>query len=242
MNIPTGIMLGEIILHFMPFWEDAVWLEKFKKVEPVAGKINILLSHIAINGSVNNDGSKVSDSGISANLFKPFSSVLLGHYHNQSKPASNVYHLPSLNQSSFGEDDQKGFTVLYSDGSHELVLSRAPKYLKLEIDLATTKKAQIEKIKKEYGNSGNHIEVSLIGPEKMVSSIDKEQFESIGIRVKKKASVIQDELDDPVDEVEELPKYNSSSIKEEFTAFLDQEAVSDRELGIKLLNKKLGVC
>ena len=56
---------------------------------------HILGTHIAVTGSVNNDGTHVS-STISPKLFKNYFKVFSGHYHNQQKIGSNLLDLISL--------------------------------------------------------------------------------------------------------------------------------------------------
>ena len=50
--------------------------------------------------------------------FEGFKAVLCGHYHNRVKiKGTNIEYIGSSRQHSFGEDERKGYTILYSDGS-----------------------------------------------------------------------------------------------------------------------------
>jgi exonuclease SbcD len=233
----------DIYLHFMPFFEEKMWLKEYKEykdhventgVSLSSGK-HILCSHIAVNGSVNNDGSKV-ESTIKPSLFKNFHKVFLGHYHNQSQPADNIYHLPSIQQNNFGEDNKKGFTVLNSDGSHELVKSEFKEYIKVKIDIDNKTQKEVEKLAKEYFKSDDNVRIELSGTESQLKSIKKDVLRENGIDVKTKVKEIEDNI--TFDEGEEIKQFDKTSLKEEFVVFCDINDL-DLEKGNKYLNKKL---
>ena len=142
---------SNIFLHFIPFFSNDLWIEKFEELivrEEILSTStsirHILCSHIAVQGSQNNDGTIV-ESNIKHTMFKDFYKVFLGHYHNQQR-INNIFHLPSLQQNNFGEDEDKGFTVLYDDGSHELIKSNFKPYRKIKIDVDKASKKEINEV------------------------------------------------------------------------------------------------
>jgi len=219
-------------LNFISYFKDEVWLQQFKQLSLLKDGINILCSHRAFNGSVNNDGSKVEET-ISPKVVSDYKSVFLGHYHNQSKVGSNIFHLPSIQQNNFGEDEEKGFTVLYDDGSHELVKSSFKPFIKVKIDVNKTSKEEINNYINEYQKQSEnaHIRFILEGNEEILKSINKEKFLQAGIDVKTKSceiGVIED-----FDTVE-ITKYNDENIIEEFEMFCEEKGLDFNE-GVKYL-------
>ena len=235
----TGIdklELDGITLHFIPFWKENIWLDKYNwylENQKTWNIQNILCSHIAVNGSVNNDGTKV-ESGIKASLFKEFDKVFLGHYHDQHKPAANIYHLPSIQQNNFGENNEKGFTVLYSDGSHELVKSKFKEYVKVKIDIDNTSKKEFNDLISTYSEEVNDKYVRFIveGSEDKIKSLNKDVLQSCGIDVKTVNKEIENVIVD-FDAVE-IKKYTKEDLNEEFKQFCE-EYEKDYEEGISYL-------
>lgn len=82
---------------------------------------NILYIHEGINGAL----SQPSDKELPAKIFEPFDKILVGHYHNRTKiKNTNIEYIGSSRQHNFGEDEEKGYTILYSDGSHKFVKTK----------------------------------------------------------------------------------------------------------------------
>lgn len=228
-------------VYFLPFWSDSVWSSEYSgfvgdylgqaRGEKMEG-INILCSHIAVQGSTNNDGTKVQ-SEISHKMFKYFDKVFLGHYHNAQKIGTNIYHLPSIQQNNFGENSDKGFTVLYSDGSHETIKSNFREYIKVKIDLNELSKEDILRLKEEYSKVTEESTVRFIfeGTEDKLKSINKEEFYALGIDVKTENKDI--EIIEDFDTVE-ITKYTNENIVEEFQLFCEEYKKSF-ETGVKYL-------
>ena len=229
-----------IELNFIPYFEEEIWLSKFNEfIDYLNFKgdniKHILCTHIAITGSVNNDGKSVS-SKISQKLFKDFFKVFSGHYHNQQKIGSNFYHLPSIQQNNFGEDRDKGFTVLYNDGSHELIKSKFKEFFKLKIDLNTVSNDDLSVLKREYKNNNGNIRFEFIGSETQLKSLDKDEFNRLGIDVKTKLKEIIDDIS--YSESTEVVEHTKDSIVEAFKEFCEKEELN-LEQGIIYLKKKL---
>lgn len=224
----------------MPFINNDIWIQNFNNLkESINGSFtkdfkHILCSHIAVNGSVNNDGSK-QESTIKPSLFKEFHKVFLGHFHNRHKIGANIYHLPSIQQNNFGEDEEKGFTVLYDDGSHELIKSKFKPFIKVKIDVNKTSKEELNEVIKEYEKQSQNASVRFIleGSGEKLKSISKEKFLQAGIDVKTKNCEI-DTIED-FDTVE-ITQYTDENIIDEFDEFCELKDL-DFETGIKYLKK-----
>ena len=231
----------KIQLNFIPFFSEEVWVEQFESLRktpqlPVLeGCKEILLTHIAVTGSRNNDGTMVSSS-LSPGLFKDFFKVFSGHYHDQQKIGSNFYHIPSIQQNNFGENAEKGFTVLYADGSHELIKSKFKEFVKVQIDLDTIESDELLSLKRKYKGSDSNIRFEFKGSDNVLKSLKKEDFTSIGIDVKTKSREVEDDI--IFSESTEVIEHTGGSIIEEFKKCCEKENWNV-EQGLKYLNKKL---
>lgn len=237
-----GIPFIEHGLHinFLPFFEESTWINKFKELceyigEDIVNGKRILCTHIAVTGSRNNDGSLVS-STLSSSMFKDFYKVFSGHYHDQQKIGSNFYHIPSIQQNNFGENPDKGFTVLYSDGSHDLVDSNFRQYLKVVIDLDEKSIAELDTFKKFYANRDANVRFEVTGSENVLKSLHKEDFTILGIDLKTKSKEIEGDIKYAAEA--EVKEHTASTIKEEFAIFCEENKL-DLETGLKYLNQIL---
>lgn len=136
-------------INCIPFFLNDQWVEK----EKLLPRADILLSHLALNGSVNNDGTRV-DSSITPSSLNSYQKVFLGHYHNYQELTPSIVHLPSLKQNNFGENDLKGCTVLYSDTSFEITPLSFKKFITREVDLSKQEdQLNLKEIIENYDNS-----------------------------------------------------------------------------------------
>jgi exonuclease SbcD len=238
----AGVMpLGDFRIVMLPFFSEEVWIKNFEELDPDGfhidfndGKKYILFTHIAVTGSRNNDGKLVSSS-ISVKMFEKFFKVFSGHYHDQQKIGKNFYHIPSIQQNNFGEDEDKGFTVIYDDGSHELYWSDFKKYINVEFDLNDLNYLDIVTSKKLYEQSGDNIRFTIRGTENQLKVINKQEFELAGINIRTINKDIEESIKFANDEIVEL---NASLIADEFSKFCDKNGL-DEETGLKYLKQIL---
>ncbi len=116
----------DCLLHIIPYFpEDSKFLtvlDEVKSQSLVKGKKNYLYIHEGVNGALSTPAEKE----VPANIFTEFDWVYAGHYHNRCiVPDSNVEFIGSSRQHNFGEDEAKGYTVLYSDGKSEFIQNKA---------------------------------------------------------------------------------------------------------------------
>jgi len=242
-NRAGGVPIGNIMFQLLPYFKETMWLERFRELEEYVGefgtddfpgKKHVLLSHIALNGSTNNDGTKVN-CNISVSDFKNWDLVLLGHYHDQQQVGVNVFHIPSIQQNNFGENDQKGFTVVYDDCSFELHKSSFKEYKKVVIDFDNTTKKQLETILKDQQCVDKFVRLEFVGSSDRLKALNKEELQSLGFNITVKVKEIEDTIEFAEEEIKEHTK---ESIVEEFKQFCTEKS-KDYEIGIIHLNKKL---
>lgn len=222
-------VLGQYKFWLMPFYRQDVYLEKFEMCTPL-GRC-VLFSHTAIQGSINNDGSKV-ESSIKASLFKGFEKVFLGHYHNRQQPAKNIFHLPSVQQNNFGEDEDKGFTVLYDDLSFDLVKSVFKPYKEIVVDARTVTSEELVELSKSSVD-GVNLRLTFTGDKQAVKKIDRKKFTAVGISVQVK---YDDVNVDEVDEHQNIIAMTGTSIAEKFEEFCKEKGY-DYIKGYELLKE-----
>lgn len=233
----TGVMLKNVAAYFVPFYQQDVWVKHFKNIRGIAqGDASILFSHTAIEGSINNDGSVV-ESSIKASMFKDFDRVFLGHYHNAQQPARNVFHLPSVAQNNFGEDEEKGYTVLYDDLSFETVKSDFKPYRSITLDAGTVTRDDIKSVVEDAKSENFYMRVVLTGTQEQVKGVDRKKLQAAGISVKVKYDDV--EVTEPKHQAETVKELSGTDIKEKFVKFCEANSYSVEE-GLSLLNETMG--
>ena len=127
----------------LPFFKevDALlpYLDQLKEMD--VPEKSILLTHVAIDGVMNNDGSEIK--GILArDAFKRFEKVIVGHYHEKQN-FNNIFYIGSLLQNNFGENDLKGITYFYDTGEMVQEPIGERRYLTIDVDLEKLVKANL---------------------------------------------------------------------------------------------------
>lgn len=223
-------------IYLLPFFEEETWTKYYNEMLidfPLSKtKKNILLTHTAFSNSINNDGSKIS-SKIDYSLLGKWDLVLSGHYHNLQQPFKNTFHIPSIRQKDFGEDGEKGFTVLAPDLSMQTKVASFPKYITEKVDLSTQSFSDVKNKAVELRETYANVRVVVEGPIELVQAFDAQELEGIGIRVKKKNPEIDTSMEfaETCDQIEELTQ---EKILVEFESFCEKENISFEE-GVKYL-------
>lgn len=213
-----------------PFFEDKMLCEDLK----LHNGSNVLVGHWSCDGSTylgKTDQNKV----INKKLLSKWDKVYLGHYHNYHEVNENTTHLPSLLQDNFGEDNIKGFTIIYDDLSYEVVKGKFKEFVKVCIDINETSIKEVSKKVKDYENFEGVVRFEITGDDSKLKSVDKSIFTDFGIDVKlkfdKKYTLEQNEEKKPI--LNEV--YNEVNIRNEFKKFCEDKGY-DYAFGSNLLN------
>lgn len=228
---PQEVIIDTVECHFIPFYSQDVWLNKFKELGYPRTKRSILFSHTAVQGSINNDGKKVNNK-IQLSLFNRYGKVFLGHYHDAQQPGSNVFHLPSTRQNNFGEDENKGFTILYDDITFDFIKAQFVPFKEIKVNLSTAIKEELMSLAKTDTNDAN-IRVTLVGDQQAVKAINKKWFTDNGISVKAKYTDVEVSESDETETVQEL---TGSDMLQKFETFCEEKGYNYQE-GLKLLKE-----
>tara|TARA_R110000822_G_scaffold161_3_gene764 strand:- start:23291 stop:24316 length:1026 start_codon:yes stop_codon:yes gene_type:complete len=214
----TQINIKGTSITMMPFFSDDMLIPKL--LEAKGG--DILLSHFEMAGSTNL-GRTSEKSTINKQLLNKWKKTYLGHYHNHHEITKDIVHLPSFIPANFGEDNNKGFSILYDDLSYEIIKGRFREFSKISINLEEVNISQIKQLIKTHKNSCNSIRFEFTGSESKLKALDKSLFAKTGIDVKSKYTqrFTYDESDVQPPTINE--RYSESDIESTFKSFCDDK-------------------
>lgn len=239
----TYLQLKDIGLVFQPFITEDKWIEavtSIKSSKDIDLSKTILLSHIAVNGSVNNDNTKV-ESNINREFLNDFRLTLLGHYHNTHEVNKNVIHLPSIRQKTFGEDTNKGFTVIYSDFSYEIINCTSKEYITLSLDSDKVDSKMIDDIIDEYNDNKENVNlrIEFRGNTADIKSLDVSKLKANGIKLKFVSSDQKDrKISQDLKDIEVVDFESNEKIIEAFEEFCQEKSIDVKE-GLSYLKQVL---
>ena len=242
-------IIGGCPVAFVPYFGDEKWKKEFNKARGITedqyqeGDIDgntpaFLITHIAIDGVRNNDGSEVFND-LKPGMFDLYTKVFVGHYHNASKIGKNVYYTGSAYQKDFGENiTDKGCTIVYDDGNFEFVPLKFPKYIKhiINVNDSETLRNLIEKYE---GEEYNHIRFIIRGRKVDASKIDINGIESKGIQCQFESVEEKEAIDNSVDA--DALNYDKRSVTKDFIKFCSENNIKGAHMkyGLSLIKNLL---
>lgn len=224
------------LLHMIPYFpENGSFCEKLDSVKTIVDplKRNFLYIHEGINGAL----SQPSDKELPTNLFDDFERVFVGHYHNRCViPKTRIEYIGSSRQFNFGEDEEKGYTVLYSDGSHEFVKNQVnTRYKVIDIDADKVDINLMDLLDEIKADGRYKVKVRVHSSSTKVDTINKAELLSAGAS---KVEVIVENIDaDEVISSSLFEKFDREKINESYKEFCVQKEIEDVELGLHYLSK-----
>lgn len=246
------IIVPDCLVCMVPYYSDSKWLGEFHELEERIDELleegdidknysKILITHMGFDGVRNNDGSEV-ESIIKPSMFDDWDAVLIGHYHNASTLSENVIYPGSAYQCNYGENiTDKGFTVVYSDGSTEFVPSKFPKYIREDVD-ATDKETLRNLLEKYDGEDYNHIRFVFHGKKTDCEKINIADIQGkYGIDCKFVSTEEKEAIE--MSESDSVLEYTKQSLTKDFIKFCSDNEIKGKELkyGLDLI-KGIGVC
>lgn len=221
------------VMNYFP--EKGSFVERFDEMckEIIENHKSILYLHQGIRGGL----STANDDELPAQIFDKFDNVLVGHYHDRKTiPGTNIEYVGASRQHNFGEDEEKGYTILYSDGSYEFIKNEANiRYKVIDIDLNGIDKSFFETLKRIKTDDRYRVKVRIACQSNQVSSIDKEAMIECGAT---KVELVTEQTQVRVAEGQDLSKkYDKSGIKQEYANFCSEKGIDNIELGLTYLNK-----
>lgn len=224
------------LLHMIAYFpEDGSFCSKLNDVKQNAidpAKKNYLYIHEGINGAL----SQPSEKELPANIFDEFERVFVAHYHNRCViPKTRIEYIGSSRQHNFGEDEQKGYTVIFEDGTHEFVQNRANiryKVIDIDGDKVDINLTDLLDEIREGGRYRTKVRVHTT-PEKS-GAINKSILLEAGAS---KVEIITEAIEQVKTVSSSLfEKFDSHKIRETYTEFCREKAIEDIELGLSYLS------
>lgn len=205
-------------------WKCLLLNKKYKK--------NYLYLHEGINGALLHS----SDNELPVHIFAEFDKVFVGHYHNRNIiNGSNIEYIGASRQHNFGETEDKGYTMLYSDGSYEFIKNQVNKrYRVIEVPEEKVNIHLYDLLEelKEDDRYKVKVKVAVKTPD---TSIDKEKLLKAGAT--KVELIVED-----ADIIQYVPshvldKYDGCKIKENYQKFCREKNIEEISLGLSYLSK-----
>lgn len=173
---------NKVQFHFLSYYEEGFYQKNLAELQVNSEEDTpaVLLTHYGIDGVLNNDSTEVN-SNVKANDFKYYKKVLIGHYHNASNPKKSIHYIGSTDPRNFGEDDEKGATILYDDFSRKLLQFEFKSYKKIVIEDFSFN--DVSDIIKKYKDENQHVKIEFIGKRDQLIKVDKKKLIEAGIQV-----------------------------------------------------------
>lgn len=224
-----------LLLAVSYFPENGSFTERFKRItadvlrkysDTIRSKEDVILYlHEGIHGAL---GDFDIPGELPQELFKGYGAVLVGHFHNRTKiKGTNIEYIGASRQTSFGEDEEKGYTILYSDGSYEFVKNEVNKrYVTLEIDAD-----QIGNYRPDDDERYLR-KIKVRATEQQAKTIKRQDLLDMGFN---KAEIIVESPNETQIKAEDLTqKYDKSGITQAYKGFCEENNI-DNTLGLKYL-------
>lgn len=197
------------------------------------GRKVILYIHEGINGGL----AKMSETELSPDVFDDtWDEILVGHYHNRKHiQGTKIQYIGSSRQHGFGEDENKGYTLVDTEGNTHFVKNEANmRYVTLDYEFDTS----VDDIRPEvdkYIENGYKVRLRINCTPSQAASIQKEKYLELGITKldlsQKTEGVGESSSHDIVE------KYDKNGLIENYKKYCDSASVENPELGIEYLNK-----
>ena len=195
-------------------------------------KHNILYIHEGIKGGL----AMPSDDELPTKIFKDFDVVLVGHYHNRCKiKGTNIEYVGASRQHNFGEDEEKGYTILYDDGSYEFVKNESnTRYKVIDLALQDVDNHLIEELNDIKSNGKYKVKARINCSATDVQNIDKQKLLEAGAA---KVEIVTEKTIAKSIEAHSLDrKFDKTGIKQEYESFCSEKVI-DSSMGLQYLDK-----
>lgn len=241
----VSLPLGDdcrFVLHMMGYFpEDGSFCTRLDRLKEEAldpKRLNFLYIHEGINGAL----AQPNDKELPAKIFEEFDKVFVGHYHNRTIiDKTRIEYIGSSRQHNFGEDEEKGYTVIYTDGSHEFIKNQAnTRYRVIDVSAERAGLHLMDELREIDADGRYKIKVRVHAPQAAMKSVDKAALLDAGAT---KVELIAD--DEEMLEVAAsslFEKFDSHRIRETYEEFCREKQIDDVAIGLEYLSKIEGQC
>ena len=241
----VSLPLGDdcrFVLHMMGYFpEDGSFCTRLDRLKEEAldpKRLNFLYIHEGINGAL----AQPNDKELPAKIFEDFDKVFVGHYHNRTIiDKTRIEYIGSSRQHNFGEDEEKGYTVIYTDGSHEFIKNQAnTRYRVIDVSAERAGLHLMDELREIDADGRYKVKVRVHAPQAAMKAVDKAALLDAGAT---KVELIAD--DEEMLEVAAsslFEKFDSHRIRETYEEFCREKQIDDVAIGLEYLSKIEGQC
>ena len=241
----VSLPLGDdcrFVLHMMGYFpEDGSFCTRLDRLKEEAldpKRLNFLYIHEGINGAL----AQPNDKELPAKIFEDFDKIFVGHYHNRTIiDKTRIEYIGSSRQHNFGEDEEKGYTVIYTDGSHEFIKNQAnTRYRVIDVAAERAGLHLMDELREIDADGRYKVKVRVHAPQAAMKSVDKAALLDAGAT---KVELIAD--DEEMLEVAAsslFEKFDSHRIRETYEEFCREKQIDDVAIGLEYLSKIEGQC
>ena len=241
----VSLPLGDdcrFVLHMMSYFpEDGSFCTRLDRLKEEAldpKRLNFLYIHEGINGAL----AQPNDKELPAKIFEDFDKVFVGHYHNRTIiDKTRIEYIGSSRQHNFGEDEEKGYTVIYTDGSHEFIKNKVnTRYRVIDVSAERAGLHLMDELREIDADGRYKVKVRVHAPQAAMKSVDKAALLDAGAT---KVELIAD--DEEMLEVAAsslFEKFDSHRIRETYEEFCREKQIDDVAIGLEYLSKIEGQC
>lgn len=226
---------GGVAIHMMPYFpESGSFKSRFDKLVKLKdGVKNILYIHEGINGALSN-AIAGENKELPAEMFSAFDSVLVGHYHDRVHiEGTNVYYIGSSRQHNFGEDMDKGYTIIYDDGSFEFLENKVnTRYITFDEKFEDINKSTFSEIKTSQ-KEGYKVRVKIHCKSNQKKLINKIDFVNAGAA---KVETIEERIEEKVLVTASSVRFNKEGLKMSYSDFCEEKGDIEPEFGLKYID------
>ena len=241
----VSLPLGDdcrFVLHMMGYFpEDGSFCTRLDRLKEEAldpKRLNFLYIHEGINGAL----AQPNDKELPAKIFEDFDKVFVGHYHNRTIiDKTRIEYIGSSRQHNFGEDEEKGYTVIYTDGSHEFIKNQAnTRYRVIDVAAERAGLHLMDELREIDADGRYKVKVRVHAPQAAMKSVDKAALLDAGAT--KVELVADDEEMLEVAASSLFEKFDSHRIRETYEEFCREKQIDDVAIGLEYLSKIEGQC
>lgn len=241
----VSLPLGDdcrFVLHMMGYFpEDGSFCTRLDRLKEEAldpKRLNFLYIHEGINGAL----AQPNDKELPAKIFEEFDKVFVGHYHNRTIiDKTRIEYIGSSRQHNFGEDEEKGYTVIYTDGSHEFIKNKVnTRYRVIDVSAERAGLHLMDELREIDADGRYKVKVRVHAPQAAMKSVDKAALLDAGAT---KVELIADD-EEMLEVVASLlfEKFDSHRIRETYEEFCREKQIDDVAIGLEYLSKIEGQC
>ena len=164
------------------------------------------------------------------------------YYHNRTIiDKTRIEYIGSSRQHNFGEDEEKGYTVIYTDGSHKFIKNQAnTRYRVIDVAAERAGLHLMDELREIDADGRYKVKVRVHAPQAAMKSVDKAALLDAGAT---KVELIAD--DEEMLEVAAsslFEKFDSHRIRETYEEFCREKQIDDVAIGLEYLSKIEGQC